>query len=364
MGAIADDLVLEAVRRSATDPKRLALQIEVVARNELTTLFDARPLACWLHPRAGRVRSRRHWLVDVVVDTWSDVLRAASRDLGKSTGWEIRVGGERSTQAVDLKARIDELATTARDVHALPARWSPELDDLADELAGGGLCWVDTEALAPWLPTFSDQALRLATASSPVDAEIASVASTVTAIQQWLAETTGEHAAASDLVDPLTAAGFDGALPPIGNHAEAVLDRGFRAASLEAAIARRDELLSSERWYTSAEVASLAIGAPYTSNPSQYASRLRRERLLIGVRFRNEYLHPAFQFGTDGRPMAAVRSLLGILPVTDAGWRAALWCFEPNRKLGDRRPSDVFSTDPEAVVKIAEMEFGGDRGAW
>jgi len=133
---------------------------------------------------------------------------------------------------------------------------------------------------------------------------------------------------------------------------------------LGAARARRDAILADGRWLTSDEVALEARGAVVDSNPAQYASRLRREGRLFGVRVRGQYLHPAFQFQKNGEVHPAMAKLIALLPTSEANWTAAFWLFQPTHALDGHRPVDVFPIDPRRVIEVAETEFRGDHGRW
>ncbi|TDR38428.1 hypothetical protein DFR29_121100 [Tahibacter aquaticus] len=135
--------------------------------------------------------------------------------------------------------------------------------------------------------------------------------------------------------------------------------------SLDAARALRDTLLKDEMWLTSTQVAEHGRGEALETNPHEYASRLRRERRLLGVRIRGQYLHPAFQFLTaTGAPHPKMSELLAILPAEDHGWAGALWCFSPTNALDGQRPADRFLADPDAVIALARRDFEGDNADW
>ena len=137
------------------------------------------------------------------------------------------------------------------------------------------------------------------------------------------------------------------------------------ASPREAAREKREELLKSERWLGSAEVAEQASGQILDGNPDQYASRLRREQQLFGVRLGGQYLHPAFQFLPEsGVPHPRLNALLAKLPDEDHGWAAALWLFAPTRKLDGARPADIFQANPDAVIDAARRDFEGDDADW
>lgn len=135
--------------------------------------------------------------------------------------------------------------------------------------------------------------------------------------------------------------------------------------SLEAAVELRDELLRTERWLSSTELGERARGGEeLESNPHQYASRLRRERRLLGVRLKGQYLHPAFQLDFNGAPHPKMAELLRYLPDEDHGWAAAFWCFAPTHKLLGARPADMFRERPNDVIEAARKDFRGDDADW
>lgn len=116
----------------------------------------------------------------------------------------------------------------------------------------------------------------------------------------------------------------------------------------------RDELLRTERWLTSAEVIETAQGLIPESTPEAYTSRMRQLGELFAVRFRGQYLFPAFQFTADGQVNPAMKRLIAVLPPTTASnWSTAFWLFAPNAQLEGRRPADRFPLDPEAVIRVA-----------
>ena len=126
--------------------------------------------------------------------------------------------------------------------------------------------------------------------------------------------------------------------------------KASRSASIKTALELRDQLLKDESWYSSEQVATRAI-----------------ERML-GVRFRNNWKYPVFQFvqGT-GEPHMMMTEILARLPLDDSGWTATFWFFMPHGRLGGNRPADILHADilhaePEAVLYAAEKDFAGDDG--
>ena len=126
----------------------------------------------------------------------------------------------------------------------------------------------------------------------------------------------------------------------------------------------RDELIASRSWWTSQQVAQHLRGAVLDSNPSEPASRLRREFRLFGVRHGNKTLHPPFQIDDHGELRPGLERLIALLPRSPSNWTAAFWLFQPTARLDGQCPADVFPTDPERVIQAAEKDFRGAHDEW
>jgi hypothetical protein len=137
-------------------------------------------------------------------------------------------------------------------------------------------------------------------------------------------------------------------------------DRGSlsAAAVLQArrnADARR-ELLSEFPALTSAEVAATA--GSRAANRASLANRWRDEGKVFAIRVGEQQLYPAFQFDEHGRPVGTIASVLSAFNGQLTDWQTALWFTTPTGWLGDRRPVDVMSEEPESVIEAAAHEVG------
>ena len=126
---------------------------------------------------------------------------------------------------------------------------------------------------------------------------------------------------------------------------------------LEGARADRDWLLAHEHWLSDEAVVEMPRVRLGALDAGRWTEELRREKRLFGVRYRERYLHPEFQFDLAGSLLPTVPALISLLPMTDANWTAAFWLFQPDRRFGGRRPVDVFRENPDAVVKAAKEDF-------
>lgn len=137
----------------------------------------------------------------------------------------------------------------------------------------------------------------------------------------------------------------------------------------EAPARRRAELAST--WPTAAEV-SRKMGST-ADNASHLASSLRRDGKLLGVYLpipSPSYRYPSWQFGDDGLPIRLIPEILAVLREQGpfkmdvhrrtSGWGEVEWFRSRHALLNGERPADVLATDPGAVLRAAQIEFGED----
>jgi len=135
---------------------------------------------------------------------------------------------------------------------------------------------------------------------------------------------------------------------------------------LEAARARRVQLLKEVEWLNAGEVHEQQTGGdPNAPGANNTASRLRRRGELLGAWDGREYLHPTFQFDRrTGQLMPEMKDLIELLPKDRGGWRQTFWLFQPHALLDGKRPADVFPTDPHAVIEAARNTFVPGNTNW
>lgn len=132
---------------------------------------------------------------------------------------------------------------------------------------------------------------------------------------------------------------------------------------------RRAELALG--WPTAAEV-SRRLGST-AENASHFASNLRRDGKLLGVYLplpSPSYRYPTWQFDQDGPPIRLMPEILAVLREKGpfrmdaqrrtSGWGEVEWFRSRHTLLSGERPADVLATDPAAVLRAAQKEFGED----
>ena len=89
-----------------------------------------------------------------------------------------------------------------------------------------------------------------------------------------------------------------------------------------------------------------------SSNPSEPASRWKRERRVFAVTRGKSDLFPAFQFGEAGRPRPVIHAVLEVLPPEMTAWQTAFWFTSGNGWLDGAAPMERLE-DREAVLAAA-----------
>jgi hypothetical protein len=96
------------------------------------------------------------------------------------------------------------------------------------------------------------------------------------------------------------------------------------------------------------------FGAP--EEPGTGCDRLKQERRIFTVVYRDATYVPSFQFDDRGQPRPAVATVIQILGEKTSDWGLALWFTASDGWLGGRRPVDLLKDEPERVVQAAEQE--------
>lgn len=124
----------------------------------------------------------------------------------------------------------------------------------------------------------------------------------------------------------------------------------------EATLSLRKDFLEEILVLTSADVHANA-GFP-RGNASQTVHRWRKPGRIFAINHGGRDLYPAFQFGSDGRPLPIIAEVLAILKRDPerSDWDNALWFAGDSGWLDGKRPIDCLQSDPEGVKRAAEQE--------
>ena len=103
--------------------------------------------------------------------------------------------------------------------------------------------------------------------------------------------------------------------------------------------------------YTAADIHKLMHGSQL-SNPSEPASRWKREKRVFAVPVGRAQLFPRFQFA-DGNPLPVIKEVLKRLPAGMTPWQIAFWFQSDNGWLDGRSPEEALG-DEDAVLNAAD----------
>lgn len=112
----------------------------------------------------------------------------------------------------------------------------------------------------------------------------------------------------------------------------------------------RAEYLREVPVYTATDIHELMHGARLR-NPSEPASRWRREKKVFAVRAGRNQLFPRFQFA-DGHPRPVIREIMRRLPDDMTPWQTAFWFWSGNGWLDGKSPADALG-DRDRVLEAA-----------
>ena len=104
------------------------------------------------------------------------------------------------------------------------------------------------------------------------------------------------------------------------------------------------------------------VGFP-GNNPSQTGLRWRKQGKLFSINHGGRELYPAFQLGSDGRPLPIVAELLEILgrDPDRTEWDNALWFADESGWLDGKTPIELMLFEPDLVKRAAEQEILRDE---
>ena len=113
----------------------------------------------------------------------------------------------------------------------------------------------------------------------------------------------------------------------------------------------RAEYLSEVPTFTAVDIHKL-MHSSLLSNPSEPASRWRREKRVFAVRKGRAQLYPCFQFA-DGLPLPVIKQVLKHLPADMTPWQIAFWFRSGNGWLDGKSPEEALG-DEDRVLNSAD----------
>lgn len=122
--------------------------------------------------------------------------------------------------------------------------------------------------------------------------------------------------------------------------------------------ALRQEYLNETRLLTAKQIHGMS--GVQSSNPSEPASRWKKEGRTFALRMGGRDFYPAFQF-QDGEPRSVIKEVLAALPTGMTSWQKAFWFASGNGWLNGDEPQQRLDHG-EQVVDAARQLAEPSRG--
>lgn len=113
----------------------------------------------------------------------------------------------------------------------------------------------------------------------------------------------------------------------------------------------RTAFLEEVPTHTAADIRQIA--GSRSRNPSEPASRWKREGRVFAVTLHGADRYPAFQFDADGQPRRIVAEILAVLPPEMTPWQRAFWFVSANGWLDGAYPAEAFG-EPARILAAAK----------
>jgi hypothetical protein len=158
------------------------------------------------------------------------------------------------------------------------------------------------------------------------------------------------------LVDERSAKKWDALVEALTPDVQLSTTKIAEAGMLSAA---RAAVLESNDFITAS---SIAEAANYSiKNPSSQPNRWKRNGQIFAITHKGADYYPRYALNPQDayRPFPIIADILRIFAGKKDGWGDAFWFGSLNSYLKNRKPKDLFLSDPESVLKAAELETIG-----
>jgi hypothetical protein len=117
-------------------------------------------------------------------------------------------------------------------------------------------------------------------------------------------------------------------------------------------------VLESDDFVRAADIAE--VGHFSKTNPSSQPNRWKKTGLIFAVPYKGADLYPLYALDlTEGaKPLPVMERVLSILREKD-DWQKAFWFSSVNTYLKNRMPKELLKSEPQEVLRAAEIEAAG-----
>lgn len=117
-------------------------------------------------------------------------------------------------------------------------------------------------------------------------------------------------------------------------------------------------ILASNDFIRASDIAEAAHFS--AKNPSSQPNRWKRAGQIFAIDYKGVDLYPYYALDPKAglRPLQIMTDILQVFHDKE-GWKIAFWFGSLNSYLNDKKPKDLLLSDPQRVLKAAELEAIG-----
>jgi hypothetical protein len=117
-------------------------------------------------------------------------------------------------------------------------------------------------------------------------------------------------------------------------------------------------ILASSDFVPASDIAEAAHFS--SKNPSSQPNRWKRGGQIFAINYKGTDLYPFYALdpGAGLRPLEIMTDILKVF-ANRTGWQIAFWFASLNSYLNDKMPKDLLLSEPENVLRAAQMEIIG-----
>ncbi|SFN22254.1 hypothetical protein SAMN05428971_0591 [Candidatus Pantoea varia] len=121
----------------------------------------------------------------------------------------------------------------------------------------------------------------------------------------------------------------------------------------------RKHILADSEWLPAQEVSRRAGSSATVKNPSGLPNRWKRTGKIFALSFEGRDLYPAYGLDVGGQPLPLMKKIIALFGGSKTPWTLAVWFGTPNSWLGNEKPKNLMTSQPEKVLEAAQRSKEG-----
>ncbi|MFS2221426.1 hypothetical protein [Pantoea sp. B65] len=118
-------------------------------------------------------------------------------------------------------------------------------------------------------------------------------------------------------------------------------------------------ILADSEWLPAQEVSRRGGAGAGVKNPSGLPNRWKRAGKIFAITSEGKDLYPAYALDIGGQPLPLIKKIIALFGETKTPWSLAVWFGTSNSWLGNKKPKDLLTSEPERVLEAAFRAMEG-----